>query len=241
MCFPRLFVLQNLMKSHYSNVKLSIIPALISRRLHHIRPLPTSHLYAQVDSAAAGTNMWQILQTQHPLLPLLTCLPELPVWGMWSIISLSAVKSKVRTRGRDDVICLPYGHTGWVVCVLDHAWLWLLMFTIEIMTTLHSFLGKYLCFFHVCEKKSSFYNLLLLGLPGVYLTDSQELSPPGRPADLAHKPKEKAWWPPRLRSVAPRDLRRGPDNDQYHPHEPKTNLLKQDVHHVPTKTVVINC
>lgn len=78
-------------------------------------------------------------------------------------------------------------------------------------------------------------NVLLLGLSGVYLTDSQDLSPPEGRSYVSLK--EQAWWPSRLRSEAPRGPAhmRGPGNDQYHP---QTNLPRQDMHHLPTQTVV---
>lgn len=84
-------------------------------------------------------------------------------------------------------------------------------------------------------------NLLLLGLSGVYLTDrtSQDLSPPEGRSYVSLEPKEKAWWPSRLRSQAPAGPahRRSPDNDRYPPRDPETNLPKQD--HIPAQTVVI--
>lgn len=84
-------------------------------------------------------------------------------------------------------------------------------------------------------------NMLLLGLSGVYLTDSQDLSPPEGRSHVSHKPKEKAWGPSRLRAEAPGGPahQRGPDTDQDHPREPKTNLPTQDTHRIPTQTVVI--
>lgn len=78
--------------------------------------------------------------------------------------------------------------------------------------------------------------MLLLGLSGVYLTGSVDLSPEGR-SYVSHKPKEKAWWSPEAPKGAAH--KRGPDNDQHHPQDPKTSLLRQDVHHIPTQTVVI--
>lgn len=84
-------------------------------------------------------------------------------------------------------------------------------------------------------------NIRLLGLPGVCLTDSQGLSSPEGPSYVGHKPKEKAWRLSRLRPEAPRGPahKRGPDSDQYDPQEHKTNLLRPDMHHIPTQTVVI--
>lgn len=83
--------------------------------------------------------------------------------------------------------------------------------------------------------------MLLLGLSGVYLTDSQDLSPPEGRSHVSHKPKEKVWVPSRLRAEAPGGPahQRGPDTDQGHPQEPKTNLPTQDTHRIPTQTVVI--
>lgn len=77
-------------------------------------------------------------------------------------------------------------------------------------------------------------NTLLLGFSGVYLTDSQELSSPEGPSNVDHKPIENARWPLRNRSEIPRGPahKRGPNKDQHHPEEPKTN-------HIPTQTVVI--
>lgn len=77
-------------------------------------------------------------------------------------------------------------------------------------------------------------NILLLGFSGVYLTDSQELSSPEGPSNVGHKPIEKARWPLRNRSEASRGpaYKRGPDKEQQHPEEQKTN-------HIPTQTVVI--
>lgn len=84
-------------------------------------------------------------------------------------------------------------------------------------------------------------NILLLGLSGVHLTDSQELPPPEGPSYLGLKPLEKARWPSSLRHAPPGGAahKRGPDKDQHHPQEPKTNLLRQEKHHILTQTVVI--
>lgn len=77
-------------------------------------------------------------------------------------------------------------------------------------------------------------NILLLGFSGVYLTDSHEPSSPEGPSYVGHKPIEKVRWPSRIRSEAPGRPahKRGPDKEQHHPEDSKTN-------HIPTQTVVI--
>ncbi|XP_029687193.1 plexin domain-containing protein 2 [Takifugu rubripes] len=100
---------------------------------------------------------------------------------------------------------------------------------VTLKKTVNIFTGLALLFqFHLnCMKLKSAY--------GVYLTDSQELSSPEGPSNVGHKPIEKARWPLRNRSEAPRGPahKRGPDKEQHHPEEQKTN-------HIPTQTVDID-
>lgn len=106
-----LFVVQRLMKSHYSSVK---------KKCYSSSAFPMSAPHPPTAHVAL-TRRW-ILQPQEPTCdrfyrhnthscPFSHVSWSCRVWGMSSILSLSAAKSKARARGRDDVTCLPYGHT----------------------------------------------------------------------------------------------------------------------------------
>lgn len=98
---------------------------------YHTRHPPTAHITPTLTHTHSRTHRWILQpqhwhatgsQTQHPLLlPGLPGVPELLVWGMWSIPSLPAVKGKVRILcchwedGMTSYVCLMLAH--WPVCL----------------------------------------------------------------------------------------------------------------------------
>lgn len=226
------------MEKHYSSVKAkcysSSTPHTTSADCPH-------HTYTHTGGFCSHrTNMWQVGRHSTRC-----CLFSHVSWGCWCEECEAFLRSLLRRVKLGSSVVIGrtewrhmfalWSHTSQCVCVLLHVR--------RVCTNLHSYRLHITQFpFEMLWTESFFFDRLLygilLGLSGVYLTDSEDMSPPEGRSDVSHKPKEKAWWPSRLRSEAPRGPahKRGPDNEQYHP---KTNLPRQDMHHIPTRTVVI--